>query len=229
MMERIKARVRKLLNQAIDRQGTPEGDVFYEKAFQLLAQYGLDRSELEADDGAVMVREFPITGNYSAMQARLLLSIAEVLHCVGFNIGLRPSRIASVTLFGMPRHLDRIELLYSILRLSMLSGAQRIDSTMGLVRARRSFMAGFVARISQRLAAAEAEASDSAQAYALALIDDRTRANQVQAEFLRQQQLQLSQHRSRQQVDPRAYRQGTIAGDGTDIGQTGVAGMRAIG
>ena len=40
----LKSRVQKLLNQAADREGTPEGDTFYEKAFDLMARYGFDES-----------------------------------------------------------------------------------------------------------------------------------------------------------------------------------------
>ena len=37
----IKAKVEKLLRQAADREGTPEGDAFREKAFSLMAEYGV--------------------------------------------------------------------------------------------------------------------------------------------------------------------------------------------
>ncbi|QGU02852.1 hypothetical protein CKALI_09985 [Corynebacterium kalinowskii] len=228
-MEKIKERIRKLLAQAEDQQGTPEGDVFYDKAFALIAQYGIDRSELDHDDESVTMRTFAIDGSYSGMQASLLISLGEVLHCVGFNTGPRPSRIYSVTLFGLPKHLDRVEMLYSMLRLSMLSGARRITDEWSTVKARRSFMSGFICRISQRLVDAEETAVSAVPGQGLALIDDAHLAYLAQVAYLSQNNLHLHEIRSRGGLRPDAFDAGLRAGNGADIGQQRVSGSRAIG
>lgn len=100
-MEKIKDRIRKLLAQAEDQEGTSEGEAFLDKAFELLAEYGLDRSEVE-QSGNAMQREIAIDGSYSLEQAQLLLAIAEAMHCVGFSIGPGNGRADSVTIFGVP-------------------------------------------------------------------------------------------------------------------------------
>ena len=45
----MKEKVQKLLALARDRQGTPEGETFENKAFELMAKYGVSAAALEAD------------------------------------------------------------------------------------------------------------------------------------------------------------------------------------
>lgn len=221
-MEKIKDRIRKLLAQAEDQEGTPEGEAFLDKAFELLAEYGLDRSEVE-QSGNAMQREIAIDGSYSLEQAQLLLAIAEALHCVGFSIGPGNGRADSVTIFGLPQHLDRIELLFSMLRLTMLSGAYRVRSHRGIVKARRSFMIGFTERIHERLSAAEETVAEEASGYGLVLIDDQRRALEAQEEFLGVRNIRLRSLRRRNEIDPHAFGRGAMAGMGADIGQKRVS------
>lgn len=228
-MEKIKDRIRKLLAQAEDQHGTPEGDAFYDKAFALIAQYGIDQSDIGPEDSGITMREFQVVGSYSAMQAGLLLNIAEALHCTGFNRGPRATRINSVMVFGRPCHLERVDLLYSVLRLSMLSGAMRIHATHGVIQARRSYMLGFAHRIGERLGAAEATAASGEPGYGIALIDDAHSAYLAQTAYLSHNNLSLSEVRSRGGFHRGAYSQGVDAGSGVDIGQQKVSGLRALG
>lgn len=227
-VEKIKQRIRKLLAQAEDRQGTPEGDAFYNKAFELIADYGIERSELESEESDIGMRMIAIHGNYSSMQATLLLRLAETLHCVGFNTGPRPSRIYSVTLFGRRQHLERVELLYSILCLTMLNGASRVYDPWSLVKARRSFMMGFISRICERLAAAEDSATESVPGYGLVLVDDTNRANRAKDDFLSANNIMLREVSSRAGFVPNAFDEGWRAGNSADIGQSRIQGQREI-
>ena len=80
----VREKVRKLLNQAADREGTPEGDVFRDKAFALIAQYGLDPAKLgdPTDAGAEMkVVDLDMSGAYQRQQIGLLNALARALHC----------------------------------------------------------------------------------------------------------------------------------------------------
>ena len=79
----VREKVRKLLNQAADREGTPEGDVFRDKAFALIAQYGLDPAKLgdPTDAGAEMkVVDLDMSGAYQRQQIGLLNALARALH-----------------------------------------------------------------------------------------------------------------------------------------------------
>lgn len=227
-MDKVKDRIRKLLAQAEDRQGTPEGDVFYDKAFELLARYGFECSDVQQEDNKVEQRTVPIDGAYSGMQAALLIELARALHCTGFNTGPRVSKIVSVTLFGRACHLERVVLLYGMLRLSMLCGARNITGTDSVVIARRSFMRGFISRIGSRLAQAETTVASEVAGRGLALIDDAHLAYLAQVDFLNHNGLTLDERRLRQGHHPLAYSAGLRAGDGVDIGQERIGAQREI-
>lgn len=227
-MEKIKEKVRKLLAQAEDRHGTLEGDVFYDKAFELIARYGIDRSDLDTDESSVVSRTIDIGGAYSGMQAALLIALAEALYCTGFSSGPRLTKISSVTLFGREKHLDRVDMLYAMLRLTMFSGAQRVTDPRSLVKARRSFMMGFINRISQRLADAENDVASSVPEQGLALIDDADLAYLAQVAYLSHHNLHVDQRKVRNGFHAAGYSAGVAAGSGADIGHERLATVRAI-
>ena len=231
---KVKERVQKLLNQAKDREGTPEGDSFYAKAFDLMAAYGFserDLSQPEAEKAATY-RIFKIAGTYTDMQAKLLLCIAQALHCVGFYQRVYNStRVNQVTVFGLESHLERVSLLYSMLRVVMLDGAGQLRATSlaeSIVVTRRSYMTGYAIRIGQRLAEAEHRVTESSSEYALVLIDDAEQARNAQAEFAAAHGLYIHADSSNRSFDPAAYVQGQQAGDASDIGQTRVAPRPAL-
>lgn len=121
-LNKIKERVQKLLNQAADREGTAEGEIFYQKAFDLMAAYGFEERDLDNPDAEdeVIRREFAFSGSYSEMQAHLLVGLTNALHCVAFYNGVYGStRVLSATVFGVKRHVDRIEMLFSLLNPQM--------------------------------------------------------------------------------------------------------------
>ena len=112
--DKIKQRLQKLLNQARDREGTPEGDAFYARAFELMAEYGYEQRDLDTDDGdEVGQRTYEFAGAYTEMQANLLLTIAFALHCTGFSQRVYNStRMKDAVIFGCARHLERVDMLY---------------------------------------------------------------------------------------------------------------------
>lgn len=122
---KIKQRVQKLLNQARDREGTPEGDVFYARAFELMAQYGYEQRDIDGPEPSeVGQRAYEFTGSYTEMQANLLLTIAFALHCTGFSQRVYNStRMKDAVIFGCARHLERVDMLYALLLPVMLADA----------------------------------------------------------------------------------------------------------
>lgn len=242
----IRDKVRKLLNQAADREGTPEGDAFRDKAFALIAQYGLDPAKLgdPADAGAEMtVVELDLSGSYQRQQIGLLNALGQALHCEviywgggGHGYGRSAAR---GTVIGAARHVERVRLLFSVLCPHMLAGAAdlRAGNSAVTARWRRSFMVGFATVVGDRLAAQErsaaGEATRAAQAggagagtdAALVLKNDADRAR----EETRRRYPYLRRTQSNARLDGDAFMHGCAAGHHTDLGQTRMGARRALG
>lgn len=232
--DKIKQRVQKLLNQARDQEGTPEGDAFYARAFELMAQYGYEQRDLrDNDDGSeVGQRAYEFSGAYTDMQANLLLTIARALHCSGFTQRVYNStRIKDAVIFGCVRHLERVDMLYALLQPAMLADAQLVRAShwgeSAVVR-RRSFMSGFASSIGTRLAAAEKTVEDSDSGYGLVLLGDYDKAAAARDEFAAAEGFVLSGYSSKRSFDPDAYSAGHAAGERSDIGQTRVRARPAL-
>lgn len=232
--DKIKQRVQKLLNQARDQEGTPEGDAFYARAFELMAQYGYEQRDLrDNDDGSeVGQRAYEFSGAYTDMQANLLLTIARALHCSGFTQRVYNStRIKDAVIFGCARHLERVDMLYALLQPAMLADAQLVRAShwgeSAVVR-RRSFMSGFASSIGTRLAAAEKTVEDSDSGYGLVLLGDYDKAAAARDEFAAAEGFVLSGYSSKRSFDPDAYSTGHAAGERSDIGQTRVRARPAL-
>ena len=167
------------------------------------------------------------------MQARLLLSIAEALHCTGYYQRVYNStRAESATIFGLRRHMERVEMLYSLLSPVMAAGAQtlRAESWVdSVVVTRRSFMMGFASTVGARLASAEETVAAGDGGYALALIDDRLAAEELRDILAAEWGLVFGAgKRSQRMFDMDAYHDGQRAGDMTDLGQTRVQARPAL-
>ncbi|WP_342319023.1 DUF2786 domain-containing protein [Corynebacterium mayonis] len=234
-IDKVKEKVRKLLNQAADREGTPEGQVFYDRAFEIMAMYGFEERDVSAaeESDAMARKTFTFSGAYTEMQAALLFAVATALHCVGFQQKVRRStKVFAVTLFGRHRHLQRVEMLYVLLNPVMIAGATNLTSCgpfdASTVVKRRSFMQGFARSVGQRLAAAEDGVAGSDERYAVALIDDLRRAEQAQENYARDLGLHLTTSRARRTYDGGAYGSGRDAGDRTDLGQERVQSRPAL-
>ncbi|MHA2788063.1 DUF2786 domain-containing protein [Corynebacterium sp. S7] len=232
---KIKERVQKLLNQAADREGTPEGDAFYDKAFALMASYGFDERDLSTQQDADNVgrKTFAFSGAYTDMQAYLLNSIVHGLHCVAFSSGTyRSTKVKQMMVFGTERHLDRVDLLFTLLNAQMIAQAKNVRAQtelgVSVIVARRSFMVGFASRVGERLRQAEKTMSNSSSGYAVALIDDAVKAEEARAAFAEAEGITLASSKSRRSMDTDSYFQGVNAGNGSDIGQTRLRNRAAL-
>lgn len=234
-IDKVKEKVQKLLNQAADRQGTPEGDSFYDKAFHLMATYGFDERDLTSLDerDRPTYKTYAFSGSYTDMQSRLLHSIAGALHCTGFHRGASYStRVEEATIFGLQRHIDRVDMLYSLLLPVMMAKARELKKQGefdSLVVSRRSFMTGFAYRIAERLQAAEDTVATSNEGYGLMLVDDLSAAHNARDEYAAAHGLAIGAARAtKRSLDPGAFFRGQDAGSMTDIGQTRVRARPAL-
>ncbi|MEX3504224.1 DUF2786 domain-containing protein [Corynebacterium sp. LK2510] len=234
-MAKLKAKVRKLLNQAADREGTAEGDAFYERAFELMAAYGFRERDIDnPDDGADTIHlRVEFDGAYTDMQSLLLLRLADAMHCTGFaHKAYNSTRTPAATIFGLRCHVERVRMLHALLSPVMIAGArhQRCAGwydTSTVVK-RRSFMTGFISSVGERLARAEDDIAAGRGRYALALIDDRERALALQDDFAQREGLELRNARSNRTYDSAAFGYGVHAGSRTDLGQERVGGAKAL-
>lgn len=234
-IDKIKERVQKLLNQAADRAGTAEGESFYQKAFELMAAYGFEERDIrrQSDGDEVIMRTFSLSGSYTDMQASLLLNVCGALHCTAYMESVRRSRkVSAVTAFGLRRHLERVDMLFSVLNPQMAAGAQQVSGSRELgvatVVARRSYMGGFISVIVDRLQAAEGSVAAGKGEYALALMDDRDKAQDAMNAFAAEQGIAFTYRSSKATVDIGSYFQGASAGENSDLGQTRVRARPAL-
>lgn len=176
---KMQDRVAKLLRQAEDVAGTPEEAVFQAKAFELMAKYGIEQSQVEAARAGLDVapdairKAFRVEGKYQSAQMVLLTSIARALHCstVYENAWSSGQKILAVHIFGMERHIERVEMLWKILQPQMM---RQVDVVRPLYRDnvksyRRAWIAGFGSTIGARLNEQETKAVESAGGGALVL------------------------------------------------------------
>ncbi|WP_448850852.1 DUF2786 domain-containing protein [Corynebacterium sp. 335C] len=229
----IRGRIRALLNQAADRAGTPEGEIFEAKALELLARYGLTESDLpeagDADPHEVVERTIDVTGRYVTQRLALLGSLARALHCASAARKLGGTGRRAI-LVGARRHVDRLDLLWPMLDAHMAGRAVQLRSEVGdpaeTARLRRSFMVGFSRGIAARLREVEhAVAEEHGPGTGLALLDDGRRA---EAEMARRYSVRAGRA-STAEMDPAALGDGVRAAGSVDLGARRMEPRKAIG
>ncbi|WKW87299.1 hypothetical protein SEA_CHARGERPOWER_84 [Mycobacterium phage Chargerpower] len=205
--EKMQVVVAKLLRQAEDTAGTPEGDIFQAKAFEVMAKYGIEQAEVDAANQGINAPNIPdairwsytFSGKYVAQQALLLNGLVTSLHGKAVLSTNRGTKTQTLIAFAVPRHIERIQFLWDILRPQMLrlvenvrpdggfaprtaydwrTGEYRTKGTGGQLKSyRRAWIAGFAQTVSERVKAEEAKALNSASSGALVLVrDDASRA-----------------------------------------------------
>lgn len=222
----VKAKVKKLLELAADQEGKPEADRAMEKAFELMARYGVDERDLTAPnaDDEVINRRFDIKGPYGRVQATLLATIARALHCEAIRHVCKRPTVIWVMVFGLRRHVERVEMLYSLLNPRMAILAQKVSSdpvygsAQQTARLRRSFMNGFIAEMGRRLTVAEEAVTGADERFAVAVINDEDRAKIARNEFYGCGDSGFSSVKSTARFDPDAYGMGALAARSQDIG-----------
>lgn len=179
-------RVRKLFAKAESVAGTPEAEALLERAYALLAKYGVDealaRSGSDGHSEEVIVLDHVVTGKYQPDQVGLVAAVAAALHCRAVT-STRGDGTKVVYVVGVRRHVERIGMLAGALTGVMLAAAARQRGEPGVptIRHRKSFMTGFAFEVGRRLSAAEqgavADSGDAAGA-GLVLRSDAQRAGE---------------------------------------------------
>lgn len=224
-IDKIERRVRGLLAQAADREGTPEGDAFRARAFDLMARYGMEESNLQDTTGDEMVqRDIHLSGSYTPQQHTLAHVLANALHCHAIGTGTG-RKVNVVAFFGKARHVERVTMLFTILNPHMIAGASSLtrDPFVSPQVQKRSWMGGFAQAVGDRLRAAEGTAARKA-GQSVALVDDGKLARAF-ADKLNPHTRKL---RSRAQADLGSARAGAEAAGNMDLGQQRFGGRAAL-
>lgn len=149
---KIYDKIRKLLAQAHDQEGTAEGEAFQAKAFDLLARYGLtefDVTDTSADLAEEVVEQVTVPKTYRVQRQGLLAAIGEAF---GVAVGRFTGSHSSV-LAGTRRNVERTKLLFEQLSLHVESGAATVrgDGTFTATQMRKSYWVGYSLRVNERL------------------------------------------------------------------------------
>ncbi|WP_216694260.1 DUF2786 domain-containing protein [Dietzia psychralcaliphila] len=222
-------RVRKLFAKAESVAGTPEAEVFLERAYGLLAKYGVDealaRSGPDAQPTEVVVLDHVVTGKYQPDQVGLVASLAAAMHCRAVT-STRGDGAKVVHIVGVRRHVERVGMLAGGLTGVMLAAAARQRPGPGVspVTHRKSFMTGFAFEVGRRLAAAERGAvADSGDAAGAGLV---LRSDAQRADSELRLRFPSAVRGARRRVGTSGIEEGRRVGGSVDLGQSRFGGGR---
>lgn len=246
--DKMLAKIRGLLAKADRTDNAAEAETFREKAFELLAKYGIDEAmatrggttEEDVEGNKLKAVTFTVRDAYAEERILLIWGIARSLHCAGIRLD-----VDKVQIWGVTRHVRRVRFLYDLLHSQMVSEASRarpknpfavgLNTMTGDVKNvtqyRADFMLGFSNRVSDRLRAQEARAAgmydgtNGGSEAALMLADDYNRALAA----MRKRYPNTSAGKART-GHGEGYGAGQAAGNRADVGNTRVGGTKvAIG
>ncbi|WNM67388.1 hypothetical protein SEA_POLYYUKI_4 [Rhodococcus phage Polyyuki] len=259
-LSRIEQRVRAIMNQAEGPGVTEaEAEAFRDKAYALLAKYGIDEAKLRAADPEAAANKIislyvPMAGGYRREHQRLLGLIAGNMGCKVLDY----TDNSGSFVYGVQATVDRAMMLFRLVLPQLeraTAAANPPDPNESLAaffssivndnspasatnpqrkaaatrQYRRSFAAGFAARvgirvkeIEERARQAETEESGS-NSTALVLVTDAERAqNQIDVDFAGQ----INTRKRKANYDPTGARAGAAAGDRADLGGNHLGGGR---
>lgn len=227
--DKLTERVAKLLRQAEDVAGTPEEAAFQARAFEIMAKYGLEMSFIQAAREGLDVSDMPRDavewvvvlggGTYIGAQAQILMSMARALHCRScymttqgwVNSDGKPG--AKVWIYGMQHHIDRLQILWDLLRPQALRQVKTVKpgyySDASTKVFRRSWLSGFANAVSSRITEQEDKAIESAGGGALVLYRSDTKAAK---DALALAHPRLSNRQTKRQFSRDGYQAGQRAG-----------------
>ncbi|WP_167472025.1 DUF2786 domain-containing protein [Nocardia arthritidis] len=212
--------IAKLLAKAEGCAGTPEGETAENCAFHLLAKHGIAYNDVRPPSQTgpdIAVREdFPLHGDYLHQQIILLARIASALHCSS-AYWLHSQHSATVEIYGVPRHLDRVRLLHRPLLTRMLR--QATTSAPPDRNHQISWMQGFSLSVRARLRTAETAAATEADNRTGSDLQTRTlAADAKRAEIAKKQALPtLRRSAYNPPIDSGSFTEGYRAGENTDL------------
>lgn len=165
--ERLKEKVAKLLAKAEDAENAGrihEAEAFYDKGFELMAEYGIEDVLLRGEEASVKREasslELRFKGvPYAMRKINFLHRIANALHCDTVRWGTE-----RVVVYGLPEHLDRVQMLWDMLLPQLERGVAmaypKSHNSPGEVRVfKSSWIVGFADAITERLSQQETAAA----------------------------------------------------------------------
>lgn len=228
--EKTLEKVRKLLAQAENQMGTPEGEAFSARAEELMIRHGIEQDMLDAaqgtNNGKPTSKQVFVPAPYAKEKAGLLCTVAT--HNSGDAIICKPSRGWSkgctVYVYAFDRDLDAIEWLFTSLSLQAMNAlsnreipvdrhGRRMDAATFRSGWMLDFRVGVHTRMEQMRRDAEKDAEQEHGGAALVLAEKKS---QVEA-LLKQNVPQTKQMSSRS--SGRGRGDGFSAGMNADLGQ----------
>ncbi|MGW1259695.1 DUF2786 domain-containing protein [Streptomyces sp. NPDC002513] len=229
------ARIRALLAKAEDPAASPaEAEAYFAKAAEMMAKYGIERAMLADSDPALDRagdRVIVVEGAYANDRMYLLGYIADALNCHGVTKDKRRGR-TEVHLFGYESDLDRVEMLFTSLLLQMFNGMRQGRPGFGekLITYRKSWIAGFILTVHDRLKEIEARARQEAPAAASGRSAELVVADRKSVVMARFNAAYPDARSSGRNTTRRGtgYAAGQEAANRADLGQTRVGQRRRV-
>jgi len=203
----------------------PEKEMLENKAFELMAKYGVQRVTEEDKDKKSEHYPVSFTGSWVTRQVSLFNVIAKHFNCTLID-ATRSYKHGTYYVFGFDSDVDSTLFLYTILENQMLAELSRvvIPYNRNTKSYRNSWLCGYINRINERLAATKKSAEkEAAPGYAVAL---RDRSLVVRNEVTRVIGKTKKTHATYRGRD--AFGQGSEAGDrasfhlgGNDVNSSG--------
>lgn len=220
MSNRIVNRIRKLLALANDQQGTPEGDASLSRAMEMMAQYGINRDDVEDEpvDTTLDVTVIDISEYKYAKQQHILINrISSALNC--YTVGKQPYGKGSVTeihVFGRAVDRERVVMLFSVASPAMIaSSVTAVPSGTYRIRLRRlSHMLGYSSAIADSLKNHETSVREEHGDSREVMLADSTNA-----EMLARKNFPRLSKVSRSRYSPQDYDNGYQEGSRFDTGK----------
>jgi hypothetical protein len=119
MLNKVRALLAKAENDAATKE---ESELYFAKAAELMAKYGITRALLDAKRSnglTVADRIFDVQGPYAERKAELLYHVGEALGGRGIRLGKGPGQTVRIHLFGIDSDLERTELMFTSLLLQL--------------------------------------------------------------------------------------------------------------
>ncbi|GGO62996.1 DUF2786 domain-containing protein [Nonomuraea cavernae] len=234
--EKTLDRIRKYLAVA-EHPGTgaEEAETFRERAYKLMATYGIERAHLAAA-GQITdeLASFPLVVDKTHQAERILLltAITSAKQCRVLQWKLNGKTYLMVS--GYQSDLEAVQMLYASLSLQMIKEVAHVTPAgrKSLVTARKSFMAGFASRVGEKLRAANKAATVEAAHVEGRSTDVVLRDRQAAVnDYFNRMTPNTGTIKARKVGDTDAYYAGREAGDRADLGggaRLGSSGQRAL-
>ncbi|WP_219459822.1 DUF2786 domain-containing protein [Nonomuraea rhizosphaerae] len=216
--------------------GTEEAETFRERAYALMAKYGIERAHLAA--AGQITDELAswglvVNGTHQAEQIQLLAAVVNARTCRVLSWRVDGQTFLMVS--GYQSDLDAVQMLYASLALQMAKEVKTVTRTgrKSIATIRKSFMLGFASRVGEKLreanktAAAEAPTASTGRSTELVLRDRRAAVD----DYFNRQTPNTRASKGPKIGDSHAFLAGRDAGDRSDIGgsaRLGRSGQRAI-